>query len=341
MKIKRFAALGVAAALTLSLAACGDDSDSGSENNGGETETQTIRLWLNGEDTPQELVDYAIAEFNKIHPNAEVQFERQQWTGIVEKLTTALSSSDSPDVVELGNSQAQTFEAAGALMNLSDKQEELGGDDLLDSLVEAGSYNGEFYGVPYYAGVRIVFYRKDLFAASGLSIPTTIDEFVNAGIKLKADNAATPNFSGIYFPGKYWYAALPFIWENGGDIAAQDDDNTWVGELASSGSVTGLEVVKKIMDEASAAPKDGDESKDHVAFCAGEVGMLMGPAWKGGDILSEEIGCPAMEPNLGAFALPGNEAGTTAPAFLGGSNIAISENSAEQGARVRPGQDPE
>jgi N,N'-diacetylchitobiose transport system substrate-binding protein len=328
VKIKRFAALGVAAALTLSLAACGDDSDSGSE--GTESETQTIRLWLNGEDTPQEMVDYAIAEFNKIHPDVEVKFERQQWTGIVEKLTTALSSSDSPDVVELGNSQAQTFEAAGALMNLSDKLEELGGDDLLDSLVESGSYNGEFYGVPYYAGIRIVFYRKDLFAASGVSVPTTIEEFVNAGIKLKADNAATPNFSGIYFPGKYWYAALPFIWENGGDIATQDDDNTWVGELASSGSIEGLEVVKKIMDEASAAPKDGDETKDYLAFCANEVAMVMGPAWKGGQILNEKDGCPAMEPNLGAFALPGNSAGTTAPAFLGGSNIAISENSANK-----------
>ncbi len=76
---------------------------------------ESIRLWLNGGDTPDELVEYAIAEFNKIHPDVEVQFERQQWTGIVEKLTTALSSSDSPDVVEFGNTQAQTFEAAGAV----------------------------------------------------------------------------------------------------------------------------------------------------------------------------------------------------------------------------------
>ena len=48
-------------------------------------------------------------------PMSRSKFERQQWTGIVEKLTTSLSSSDSPDVVELGNTQAQAFEAAGAL----------------------------------------------------------------------------------------------------------------------------------------------------------------------------------------------------------------------------------
>ena len=137
-------------------------------------------------------MEYAIAEFNKIHPDVNVTFERQQWTGIVEKLTTALSSSDSPDVVELGNTQAQAFEAAGALKDLTDKKADLGGDDLLQSLVEAGTYDGKFYGVPYYAGARVVIYRKDLFEKSGIAIPTTIDEMLAAGEKLKADNAVDP-----------------------------------------------------------------------------------------------------------------------------------------------------
>ena len=73
-----------------------------------------LRLWLNGGDTPDDFVKFAIGAFNKIHPDVKVTFERQQWTGIVEKLTTSLSSSDSPDVIELGNTQAQAFEAAGA-----------------------------------------------------------------------------------------------------------------------------------------------------------------------------------------------------------------------------------
>ena len=111
---------------------------------------------------------FAITEFNKIHPDVKVTFERQQWTGIVEKLTTSLSSSDSPDVVELGNTQAQAFEAAGALKDLTANKADLGGDDLLQSLVEAGTYDGKFYGVPYYAGARVMLYRKDLFEKSGI-----------------------------------------------------------------------------------------------------------------------------------------------------------------------------
>jgi N,N'-diacetylchitobiose transport system substrate-binding protein len=323
VRARMFAAVGIAAALALS--ACGGD-DATSDDANAVDQNATIRLWLNGEDTPQEMVDYAIAEFKKVHPNAKVTFERQQWTGLVEKLTTALSSSDSPDVVELGNTQAQTFEAAGALRDLTDKKADLGGDDLVQSLVEAGTYDGKFYGVPYYGGARIVVYRKDLFAKSGLQVPTTTQEFVAAGVKLKQDNAAVKSFSGIYFPGKYWYAALPFIWDNGGDIAVKDGD-TWKGQLASDGSVAGLQTVKQIMDQASAAPKDADETQDHVAFCANQVGMLMGPGWKVGQILDPKTGCPAMKDKIGAFALPGKTAGTTAPAFLGGSNLAISAKS--------------
>jgi len=360
MRIIRVAA-GLAA-VTMAMAACGNDNTSSSATNapaspttaaagaaapttaaaatpttvadttpapivGGTGAGGELRLWLNGGDTPDDFVKFAIGEFNKVHPDVKVTFERQQWTGIVEKLTTALSSSDSPDVVELGNTQAQAFEAAGALEDLTAQKAALGGDDLLQSLVEAGTYDGKFYGVPYYAGDRVVLYRKDLFEKSGItSVPTTIDELMAAATKLKADNASTPNFSGMYLPGKNWFAALPFIWVEGGDIAVQDG-KSWKGDLASDKSVQGLTEFQKFIEQTSGAPKDGDDSKDYLAFCNGEVGMMPAPGWKPGQIVNPDDGCPAMEANIGAFAMPGLTAGTTAPAFLGGSNLAVSAKS--------------
>ena len=67
------------------------------------------------------------------------------------------------------------------------------------------------------------------------------------------------------------------------------------------------------MDKANAAPKDGDDAKDYIAFCNGEVGMMPAPGWKPGQIINEKDGCPDMEDNIGVFALPGLTAGTTAP----------------------------
>jgi N,N'-diacetylchitobiose transport system substrate-binding protein len=171
-----------------------------------------------------------------------------------------------------------------------------------------------------------VLYRKDLFEASGLSVPTTIDEMLAAATKLKEDNASTANFSGMYLPGKNWFAALPFIWVNGGDIAVQDGDS-WKGALSSPESIAGLTQFQQFVQESSGAPKDGDDSKDYIAFCNGEVGMMPAPGWKPGQIINPDDGCPDMEANIGAFAMPGLTADTTSPAFLGGSNLAISANS--------------
>jgi N,N'-diacetylchitobiose transport system substrate-binding protein len=335
--------LAVLATASLLAAACGgeddDDAADSTEAPGASAapdataapsgDGETIRLWLNANDTPQEVVDYAIAEFNELHPDVTVQLERQQWTGLVEKLTTALSGNDAPDIVEFGNTQAQTFEAAGAVADLSAKAADLGGDDFLTSLLEAGTYDGKLYAVPYYAGARIVVYRKDLFEEAGIEIPTTLEEFLAAGKALKEANADTPNFSGIYLPGKNWYAVLSYIWDKGGDIAVQEDGQ-WVGQLASEGSVAGLEFFKQVFDEANAAPADSDDAQDFTAFCNGEVGMMPAPGWKPGQIIDPEAGCPEMEPNIGVFALPGTDAGSTAPVFLGGSNLAIPTNSDNQ-----------
>ncbi|MGH9138574.1 MAG: extracellular solute-binding protein [Acidimicrobiales bacterium] len=99
-----------------------------------------------------------------------------------------------------------------------------------------------------------------------------------------------------------------------------------MGQLSSPESISGLETVQRIMREANQAPSDGLDDTDYIAFCNNEVGMMMGPGWKPGQITEE---CPEMEENIGVFALPGADAGTTAPVFLGGSNLAVSANSAQ------------
>ncbi len=215
--------IGIVAALVL--AGCSTGDAGGSEN-------AEIRVWLNGTDTPDEAREYLVETFEEDHPGSTLTIEEQAWTGIVDKLTTALSGSDSPDIVEIGNTQAPAFTSVGAFTDLSDKQEELGGDDLLPGFVEAGTYDGAFYAVPYYSGSRVVFYRTDLVS----EVPTALDEYVAAG---EAITAADPAVSGIYMPGKDQYNVFPFIWENKGEIAVPDGD-AWDVQLDSPESIAGL-----------------------------------------------------------------------------------------------------
>ncbi len=127
-------ALGAAAALTLAGCASGDTG-------GGSDENATIRVWLVGTDTPDTARDYLVKTFEEEHPGSKLVIEEQAWDGLVDRLTTSLSGSDSPDVVEVGNTQAAAFTSAGAFLDLTDQYDALGGDDLLPGFVEAGTYD--------------------------------------------------------------------------------------------------------------------------------------------------------------------------------------------------------
>lgn len=331
MRIKRTLAGAAIAALALTtLAACGDDSDSDNDSGDSEPKAADIRVWLNGTDTPQEARDWLKATFEEQNPGSTLTIEEQEWDGLVERLTTALSSdSETPDVVEIGNTQAPTFTSAGAFSPLTDELDDLGGDDLLQGFVDGATVDGETYAVPYYAGSKYIFYRKDLLEKAGLEVPTTMDEFVAAAVALKEDNPKPANFSGFWFPGQDWRNGATFIWDAGGDLAVESDGE-WSGSLSSAESVAGLERAQQLFLEASGAPKDGNEADPWTPFCAGEVGMMSTPGWVKGLIEDPETGCPdGFAKEIGVFAMPGSD-GAPAPVLLGGSDIAIAAKSANQ-----------
>lgn len=327
--IKHALALTTAVTMAVALGACGsgDDGDDGGSESG--SSSAEIRVWLNGADTPQDARDYLKTTFEDENPGATLTIEEQQWEGLVERLTTALSSeSETPDVVEVGNTQAATFTTAGAFADLTDQLADLGGDDLLPGFVAAGTADGATYAVPYYAGSKYVFYRKDLFEKSGLEVPTTTDEFVDAAIKLKKDNPKPANFSGFWLPGQDWRNGVSFVWNDGGDLATEDG-GTWSGALSSPESQEGLATVQALFEQASGAAKDGNETDPQVPFCNNEMAMMSAPGWMGGVLADPEAGCPDMMEKVGVFALPGND-GSPAPVLLGGSNIAVAAQSPDQ-----------
>jgi N,N'-diacetylchitobiose transport system substrate-binding protein len=322
VKHRHLIAAGIAAAL-LGMSACGsDDQPAG----GGAPQATDITVWLMNGSAPDKVIQAVTAEFTAAHPGSNVKVEIQQWDGIQEKTTTALAGNNPPDVLEIGNTLVSKFAESGGLKDLSDKKTDLGGDSWLKGLEDAGTLDGKLYGVPYYAGDRAVIYRKDLFAQAGItSAPTDRASFVAAAEKLQRRFGSDKQFSAFYFPGKYWYAALPFVWDEGGDVAVQDGGQ-WKGALDSPEAQAGLTFLADVVGKYSKAPVNGDENANDMAkpFGAGKAAMAIDPGWKVGVVLKD---FPALKDKVGVFPIPGKMAGQTAPVFLGGSNLAVSEGS--------------
>lgn len=320
---KKLGVLALLSASAIVLAGCGSSSTPGGDSTDAAPEGAEIRVWLVGTDTPQDARDYLKSTFEAENPGSTLVIEEQQWTGLVDKLTTSLSSNDSPDVVEMGNTQAAAFTSAGALADISDIKDALGGSDLLPGFVEAGSWDGKLFAAPYYSGARVVFYNTAQYATAGVSVPTTLDEYVSNGVALAA---ALPGVSGVYWPGKDWYNALPFVWENGGEVAVRDGD-TWDAQLSSPESLAGLAQVQELMTKASLAAKDGDETEAWVPFRTEKAATLSVPSWAYWSIVADEDQKEtALTNSLGYFALPGKDGGA-AKVFAGGSNIGVAAKS--------------
>jgi N,N'-diacetylchitobiose transport system substrate-binding protein len=314
-------AIGMAAALISTACASG---------NAPATENGPLTVWLMNGSAPQSVIDGVNTDFKAKHPNVTVNIEIQQWSDVGTKLDTAFAGSTPPDVMELGNTLVAKYAAAGALQDISTKKSDYDNSGTwLQSLTDSCTLGGKLYCVPYYAGSRAVIYRKDQFAAAGVQPPDSLDGLLTVGQKLMAANSSDPGYSALYFPGKYWYAALPFIWDAGGDIATQSGGK-WSGALNSSSAQSGLTTLNGLVSTLSKADKTGDEAKQDAAFAQGHIGMIIANGWEVGVITDPKAGDPSLKDKLGVFPIPSHTAGQTAPVFLGGSDLGIAAKSKNQ-----------
>ena len=348
MKRKFVGLAAVAAASALVLAGCASGAGDAPSTDG---KGKTLTLWLVGSDTPDALRSYLKTEFAK-ETGATLQIQQQDWGDIVTKLTTALpDANNTPDVTEMGNTQSPTFTNVGAFLDISDQYQALGGSKLLPSFVDAGKVAGKNYTLPYYFGSRYMFYRKDVYAAAGATVPTTLDQFNSTVAGITAKNPKNiADFSGFFLGGQDWRDGISWIFANGGDIA-KEQNGKWVATLDSSGSLKGLQQLQDIYRNASKAPNDAKDSNQYIYLndtdqtvdASGNktgstslaAATIMAPGWAHWSIgdLSTKDGKAVRTWNdatFGTYVLPGND-GKPAPVFAGGSNIGISAKSKNPG----------
>ncbi|MCL1868937.1 MAG: extracellular solute-binding protein [Promicromonosporaceae bacterium] len=327
--------------LALAMSACSSGGNGGaaSPTPTGKPEPANITLWLNGADTPQANRDWLKQEFAKENPGSTLTIEEQSWTDLVPKLTTALADpNNTPDVVEIGNTQAPTFTAVGAFTEITpDFFKELGGDKLLKSFVDAGDFDGKHYALPYYFGSRYMFYRKDIWTAAGLTVPKTLDEFATDVAKLKTDKQ-----SGFAIGGQDWRNGISWVFANGGELATVNG-TTWTSTLSDPKTIAGLKEFQQVYKTSSILPSTDrdvaywDFLNDGAKGEPPAAATIMAPGWArwsiGGMVKNakgEDVRDGMADANkFDIFALPGKDGGV-APVFAGGSNIAISAKSKHQ-----------
>jgi N,N'-diacetylchitobiose transport system substrate-binding protein len=307
--------------LSAGLAACSSSGDASDGAGGGPT---ALDVWLMRDSVSAEFQKDFESGFEKSHPDIDLKIQIQEWEGIGEKVTAALASNDAPDVIEVGNTQVAQYAQSGGLTDFTDRVDELGGGDWLKGLAEPGSYEGKQYGIPYYAANRVVIHRTDLFEQAGVDAAgiRTREQWVAATRKL--DRGGT---QGIYLPGQNWYVLSGFVWDEGGDLAAESGGR-WKGGLDSPEALRAMDFYRRLQ-ALGKGPKDSDEAQPPQAevMAKGQVAQII--AVPGGAKVIEEKN-PELKGKLGFFPIPGKSADRPGAVFTGGSDLVVPAVAAHQ-----------
>jgi N,N'-diacetylchitobiose transport system substrate-binding protein len=309
MRMRKIVAASFVAALAVVAAAATGAS--------GGTAANTLTVWLqtDAQSGWADVVASTNAQFKAQNPGWDVNVQYQTWGTHLQKFDATLAGGNAPDVIEMGNTEMTKYMAAGAFQDLSSitfpNQ-----STWLAGLAASGRYGGKLYGVPYYAGSRVVTYRTDIFRQMKAKVPQSLAEFTALAKKIGKKNSSKA-FSPVYIAGTDWYVAMSFVYDYGGKIAITRKGK-WVGTLDKPAALAGLAAYKRFFDAASRASKTTDEAHPtpYSVYAQGNAASMYGAGWFSccvGDYKAQTA----------QFVMPSHVKGEPIPGFLGGSDLAV------------------
>lgn len=304
--------------MALGLTACGGDS--GDDASAGKGKGKTLTVWIMEGTNPdaRPFFNEVSADFKK-KTGVTVDVEYQQWTTVQKKFTTAIEggASQVPDVAEVGTTWIPQFAETGALVDVTDKVKAAGlSTDLVPGLADAGTLDGKQYGMPWYAGVRALLYRKDVFDKYHLKAPTNWDELRETALELKKKE---PDMIPFPVAGSAEMNAVPFIWGAGGDLAKQEG-GTWKSTINSPASVKGIQYYTDLAKKDGLSPAKvttWTEKEIATDFQKGKIAMTLSGSWTPKAFVAA---APDLKGKLAAAPIPGEKGGLS-KSFLGGSYL--------------------
>jgi sorbitol/mannitol transport system substrate-binding protein len=173
-RLRTLGAVGSVAAL-VALAACSSSGSSASGNSSSSSGTVTVAVVSNPLITGQ-MIPLTQSVFEKQNPGITVKFATYTEGDLRAAIEKDVSThSNAFNVIMIGPYETPLFAKNGWLTDLTtgytNNDPGYDASDLLPSIAKALSYKNDLYAVPFYGESSMLYYRKDMFAAAGLTMP--------------------------------------------------------------------------------------------------------------------------------------------------------------------------
>lgn len=257
MKLFKKAGMAVALLSTVVLAACGNGGAKTSSDNG---DDKTVTLWVqySEESAEGQVMSQSIKDFNESNGKgytAKVEYIPRSGSGggYEDKVNAALTTNTLPDVLTLDGPNTAAYAKSGIIAPIDDYVTEK--EDLLQSIIDEGTYDGKLYSLGYSESGVGIFYNKKMLEEAGVDIaslptvekPWTYDQY-NELFKTLTDHYQKPAIDVGFDDHSEWlmYAFTPFVWSSGGDVVNEDGTKS-SGTFDNKGSVEAFTFIQGLI----------------------------------------------------------------------------------------------
>lgn len=185
-RTKNLLALGMAAMMTVSLAACqasGNNETAGSaqannsDNSAANGETVELE-WLHIWPEYDEIWKEAIKDFESKNPNIKIKEIAISWDKLSNSLQTYFSGGDAPDV--MATFGTGSYKSMGAIMDLTpylQADDNAWLNDFSEAAIGVGKVGDAYYSIPLRSTATVLMYNKTIMDENGWTEPKNQEEF--------------------------------------------------------------------------------------------------------------------------------------------------------------------
>ena len=280
--LKRLAVAGLAAALALSLAACGKGNSASSEAQTDANGTTTLKMWTHNAGNDKELgaINQIVADYNGSQSKYQVEVQAFPQESYNTSVTAAAASKSLPCILDVDGPNVPNWAWGGYLAPLDGLDDQIA--KFLPSTV--GEYNVKNYAVGYYDVALLMQARKSALVDNGIRIPTidqpwTRDEFMSALAAIKAGGKFENTLDmQTGDPGEWWpYAFSPQLQSVGGDLINREDYKSADGVLNGPEAVEWANWFRSLTTDGYMPLKSGEDPGQD--FLNGKTAILYNGSW--------------------------------------------------------------
>lgn len=294
-----------------------------------EGETVTINFWhhYSAQSAENEtLMNVLIPAFEAENPGIKVNAVSHEWAELHDKVLVSANSNALPDVARCDIAWLPEFQKMGILVALDEEMPNFAeaSGKLLDSAMSTAIINGHYYALALNTNSKIVFYNKAMLEAAGVSIPATMEEWIEAVKKLSGENSKGQQVWGWNEPALAGWNICPFIWSFGGALT-NEDQTIATGYINGPATVKAVETFAELVKAGAITGFNAGDIPMTDGFGTGRYAMMLEGPWK-----SAELAGAYPDVAYGTAPIPAGEGGSIS--VLGGEDIAMFNTSNKEAA---------